>query len=203
MDAASLSPAAPPPAAKSELARAEVALKATRADVAQSDTSVSRAGNIASDPVKRRQLGDSRVQLSEVVVTGMSESKLDTIAGTLRLAGCYKIGASDRQGGAIGVVQRAAGAAVSAASPPATARAAPSAPSAASSGRADFSMLRAPVLVRLDSSRNRVGFIARDQSSDSYLGTWSRIADDSVRVDLLAHGVFTIAAKDRLNCPAQ
>ena len=164
-----------------------------RDDAALAD--LARAGTVASvaavDSTPMRVANQSR---SELRAEALSVS-IDSAATSVALAGCYRLGAPDQRQSA-GLAQRAAAAAASART-----RAAAPAPSApAAPERAQFADQSAPTMVRLDTTESRVGFIARDQVTNAYLGTWQRVGD-SVRVDLLARGVFTMAAKDRVVCP--
>jgi hypothetical protein len=60
-----------------------------------------------------------------------------------------------------------------------------------------------PTMVLLDTSRHsRGGFVARSAATREAIGAWHRIDGDSVRVDLLVRGRYTIAASKRVGCPA-
>jgi len=59
-----------------------------------------------------------------------------------------------------------------------------------------------PTIVLLDTTRHtRGGFVARSAATREVIGAWNRIGGDSVRVDLLARGLHTIAASTRVACP--
>ena len=106
--------------------------------------------------------------------------------GYTGLAGCYALtrpGASVTSTMAVAARQRA------------RVEAAPSA--------AALSEERAParMIVRLDTLIGRPGYMVRAAIGDSSLGWWNRIAPDSARLDLLSAGLFTVTAKERVDCP--
>jgi hypothetical protein len=59
----------------------------------------------------------------------------------------------------------------------------------------------ASAIVRLDTTRHQLGFGAREVRSDTLVGAWRKVGQDSARVDMLAGGVFTFALKNRVTCP--
>lgn len=60
-----------------------------------------------------------------------------------------------------------------------------------------------PAMVLLDTTRNsQGGLVARAAATREAVGAWNRIDGDSVRVDLLVRGLYTIAASKRVGCPA-
>ena len=184
---------APPPASadtkRDEARVADFSASRRQAIVANADAADSGASKPANQA--RAEL------LSRAVVTSAVLSDADTAAATLAMAGCYRLGAPEEREAA-NVAQRAAGA-VSAATSAARSRAASPAP--ASAERA-YAASATPTLVRLDTARVRVGFAARDQRTNAYLGSWQRTGD-SLRVELVDHGAFLLAAKDRVECPGR
>ena len=148
---------------------------------------------VARDTTRLRTMSRRSLAVAEVAVTAAT-SAADSMAAVSVLSGCYKLAsaAEARAREEKSLTQRAAAAAGAAR------RAQPSAP-APLRERSDFAEQR-PSIVRLDTVRAGVGLRAADARSSSYLGTWERVGD-SVRVNLLAHGVFTIAARDSVVCP--
>jgi hypothetical protein len=128
--------------------------------------------------------------LADVAATAAT-SAADSMAAISVIFGCYRLAsaAEARASEEKSLGQRAAAAG-------APTRAQPSAP--ALRDRADFA--ERPSIVRLDTTRARGAFRVRDPRSSSYLGTWQRVGD-TLRVDLFAHGVFTIAPADSVKCP--
>jgi hypothetical protein len=156
---------------------------------------------VARDTTRLRTTSSMRpTLLSEVVVTSAPKG-LDSVT-TLGAPRCYRLASAAEERGREekSSTQRAAETTSGAA---ATSRAARTAPPAAAAApqrdRMDYAAQR-PAVVRLDTVRAGVGLRADDARSSSYLGTWERIGD-SVRVSLLAHGVFTIAVRDSVSCP--
>jgi hypothetical protein len=194
-------PAEKPTARKIELARGVASGKvaADRASptaAAVDSDNVERQARVASGPeVVARDTARLRrnLSLAEVAVTA-APSVGDSTAAIAALSGCYRLASAPeaRAREEKSLTQRAAAAAGAAA------RVQPSAP-APLRERADFAEQR-PSIVRLDTVRAGVGLRANDARSSSYLGTWERVGD-SVRVNLLAYGVFTIAARDSVSCP--
>lgn len=118
-------------------------------------------------------------------------------AAVQRLAGCYRMDqelrltrqlAGQVLGGAVGGVGGAKGAARVRAEVPAAAAAARE---YASPG----------VLLRLDTAQKAMGYVVRATRSDSTIGWWSRVGDDSARVDLLSGASITVGARNRVSCP--
>ena len=186
---------APPPAASADTKHDEARV----ADL----LAARRQGTVASsgliDSAMSKPASQARAELlSRAVVTSAAVlSDADTAAATLAMAGCYRLGAPERREAA-NVAQRAAGA-VSAATSAARSRAASPAPSAAEKS---YAVPPAPMFVRLDTAKVRLGFAVRDQSTNAHLGQWER-SGDSLTVELLAHGAFRLAAKDRVECPGR
>jgi hypothetical protein len=110
------------------------------------------------------------------------------------LTGCYRIESRDttRLRTMSRSAEAVAGKAAAGARAPAAVSAAP---------RSEYVASQRPAMLRLDTTRNGPGYAVRSASSDSVIGWWSRISEDSVRVDLLAAGRFNVAAKDRVTCP--
>jgi hypothetical protein len=155
----------------------------------------------ATDTTRLRTTSGARVGLlSEVVVTA-APSGVDSTAAAVAVSGCYRIAsAEERASEAKSLTKQAVEAAAGAAASSRAAKpAAPSAPAVQLRDRSDFAGQR-PAIVRLDTTRAGVGLRVNDAQSSSYLGTWQRVGD-SVRVNLFVHGVFTIAARDSVNCP--
>ena len=88
-------------------------------------------------------------------------------------------------------------------------RAAPSAQSAAGAAAptaAQKSSVDAPAalsVIRLDTIARDPGFAVRWAGArrDSTIGVWRELSADSVRVELPARGIFTLAKRDRVACP--
>jgi hypothetical protein len=75
------------------------------------------------------------------------------------------------------------------------------APVAAMNRAAEESVLPPlPSTVLLDTTRTVQGYLVRSPANRVALGFWQRVGD-SVRVNLLMHGVHTIATSKRANCP--
>jgi hypothetical protein len=112
-----------------------------------------------------------------------------------RLAGCYRIEPEFRLRRAEVVAGGVAGGA-------ARGRAAAPAPAAAADRSAQsYATAGASAIVRLDTTRHQLGFGAREVRSDTLVGAWRKVGQDSARVDMLAGGVFTFALKNRVTCP--
>jgi hypothetical protein len=56
-------------------------------------------------------------------------------------------------------------------------------------------------MLLLDTVQKPVGYVVRAPKSDSTLGWWSRVGEDSARVDLLSGTSFSVLAKNRISCP--
>ena len=152
---------------------------------------------MASPEPRRVRSFDPSTKLEQVVVTATGSGAVSEAA---QAAGCYRMPAISDARRLARVVGEAAGAAgavrtSSGSRAPTRTSAAPSAASA------DFAAMQPPAMVRLDTVRRPLGYIARSAASDTSVGWWSRWGSDSVRVDLLAAGIFTFATKDRATCP--
>src|SRR5688572_20590025 len=172
--------------------------------VASADKS---AANIATDTAKRRRLGDGRVQLDEVVVTAMPESRLTARNQALAidpLAGCYRLAVATYQSTLGQRAQRAGVGAAAAPAPPSpsSSRSSREVRSAApASERADVTAVTTPSLIRLDTVRTALGFVVRAAQSDSIIGSWDEVPGDSVRVALENRGTFVLSRAGRVSCP--
>jgi hypothetical protein len=128
-------------------------------------------------------------------------------ASAADFAGCYRADARDRDlmARASEAPTASAGAGAGSASVGRVAeakRARTSAqPPAAAPSRADFSAAELPSIVRLDTTRQTFGYLARSASSDSAMGSWQLVGRDSVRVQLGAGRTFTLSRTDRVSCP--
>ena len=112
-------------------------------------------------------------------------------------AGCYRVATQPAGGRA----DERAASANAAAGAPVRARSAP-APSVARAPAAaaeNFAATQALTL-RLDTLRRANLYVVRAAESDSVIGSWTRLGDDSVRVDLTARGRLILVGKDRVAC---
>jgi hypothetical protein len=107
-------------------------------------------------------------------------------------AGCYRIATPSSRGVTAGVGAAVERIAVSSGRAP-TRAAAPT--------KADYVVPKPPALVRLDTVPHPLGFAVRDGATDASIGWWRQTTGDSVRVDLMAAGLFTFATQDRVSCP--
>ena len=173
----------------------------SRANALTAGAAVAPSAAPAAPPVESRprRIGDSKVQLSEIVVTSTGARQASPVSEADRLAGCYRVKAPSTAREMLRDAAGAASAVGGAAEAKRSARVAPAPARAPVS--ADFSATQAPALLRLDTLRRPLGFIVRSATSDTTIGWWNGVGTDSVRVDLLAAGVFTFAGKDRVACP--
>jgi hypothetical protein len=58
-----------------------------------------------------------------------------------------------------------------------------------------------PSIVRLDTTRNPLGYIVRDASTNVSVGNWRGLRTDTARVDLLTAGLYRVALTQRTTCP--
>jgi hypothetical protein len=116
------------------------------------------------------------------------------------LAGCYRIVNQDTtklRRTAIPLAEAVADKAAAVARAPA-ARASAAISAAPSAG---YVTSQRPAMLRLDTTLYPLGYAVRSATADSVVGWWTRINEDSARVDLLAAGRFNVARKNRITCP--
>lgn len=126
------------------------------------------------------------LKLDMVVVTSAPAT---APSGAALLAGCYRLEATTR---VLGAFPR-----VDAAAPAAAGRA----PGRVAVAAAEYAAPRTPRMLRLDTLQKAMGFVVRAEPSDSTVGWWSRVGEDSARVDLLSGASFTLIGKSRVLCP--
>jgi hypothetical protein len=135
--------------------------------------------------------------MSPPIVIRKSAPTLDAVAtkpAALDLAGCYPI-ELPAGGRPVEAAAAVAGKVAARARPDvAQARTAPL--------DAKSALLGPPAVVLLDTNRHPAGgYVARSAATQDAMGSWNRIDGDSVRVDLLVRGLYTIAASKRASCP--
>lgn len=174
--------------------------------VATSSPSPPAAAPLAAS-VQEQKLADAKSPLSAapapalgaIVTTGARDMAKSEEPDVRRLAGCYRIeqasvGRLTRVGEAVKAVTGAAAGqrgVAGAARPQARAAEAP----------VEFARVMPPALVRLDTTRHPLGFVARDAGADTAVGSWNVVSADSARVDMMRAGLFTFAQKNRTTCP--
>jgi hypothetical protein len=139
------------------------------------------------------------VQDQKLAVTSLADMAKSEESDIVRLAGCYRVEQASvprlaRVGEAVKAVTGAVAgqrSAAGAARPQARAAEAPM----------EFSQVKLPTLVRLDTTRHPLGFMVRDAGADTAVGSWNVVGADSARADMLRAGLYTFALRNRTACP--
>jgi anti-sigma factor RsiW len=120
---------------------------------------------------------------------------LAKVVNALDLAGCYPIEQPQQRARGLEAVAEVAGKVAAS-----TRQRSAAAPSAARVAE-PVQMPSAPAMVLLDTTRGALGYVALVAGTRTPVGSWNRVDGDSVRVDLLVRGLYTIPATKRTNCP--
>jgi len=179
--------------AKAPVLERKTALGARRATATQVESPPTAAPAPARDQAMQN-VAASEIAAERAMKRG-GESPPSEIAA---VAGCYRVPTSATVRGDERVASVSAGAVGGAASGRSRSAPAPAA-RAPVAAAADFAATRA-VTLRLDTLRRASGYVVRAAESDSVIGSWTRMGDDSLRVDLSASRRVLLTAKDRVGC---